>query len=146
MNLKITGKKLLCALLIAFAVLVVAPAATPSTVSAAACSSGGSDSVSRGLNDVGSQGAGTITCPANINSQQGVAGLVAKLINWALYLSGAIAVIFVIYGGYQYILSAGNDESATKGRGTVINALIGLVIIILAYVIVNVVANFITTT
>jgi hypothetical protein len=41
-------------------------------------------------------------------------------------------------------ISVGNEESAEKGKGTVLNALIGIVIIILSYVIVNVVANLVT--
>jgi threonine synthase len=42
-----------------------------------------------------------------------------------------------------YITSAGNEETAEKGRKTAVNAIIGIVIIILAYVIVNVVANLV---
>jgi len=85
--------------------------------------------------------------PTNIQvgNQDDVLQLIAKIISWALYVAGAIAVLFVIIGGYRYLVSAGNEEAAKKGRQTVVNALIGLVIIILAYVIVNAVANFLTT-
>jgi hypothetical protein len=68
-----------------------------------------------------------------------------RIINWMLALAGLIAVLFLIYGGFLYITSAGNEESAEKGKNTVINAVIGLVVIILSAVIVNVVANFFTT-
>lgn len=70
--------------------------------------------------------------------------LVRIIINWALYLSAIIAVIFIIIGGYFYITSAGNESQATKGRTTLTNALIGLAIIVLSYMIVQVVYNFLT--
>jgi hypothetical protein len=62
---------------------------------------------------------------------------IANLINILLFLAGAIAVLFVIIGGFQYLTSAGNAETAEKGKSTVVNAIIGIVIIILSYVIIN---------
>lgn len=82
------------------------------------------------------------TAGVDVSTPEGVINVIAQIINWALYLSGAIAVIFVIIGGYRYLTAGGNEETATKGRKSVVNALIGLVIIILAYVIVNAVASF----
>ncbi len=55
-----------------------------------------------------------------------------------------IAVLFLIIGGFWYITSAGNEETAAKGKSTVINAIIGIVIIILSYVIINVVSNLVS--
>jgi hypothetical protein len=79
------------------------------------------------------------------NTREGVVVLIGRFINWALYLAGAVAVVFIIIGGYRYIVSAGSSDGAGAGKKTLINALIGLVIIILAYVIVNVVVNFISS-
>ena len=64
-------------------------------------------------------------------------GVVKMVIQFALILAGLMAVIFIIWGGYQYITSSGDAEKATKGRATLINAIIGLVIIFLAYAIVG---------
>jgi amino acid transporter len=66
------------------------------------------------------------------------------IINWALGIAFGIAVIFLIIGGFRYITAGGNEESVEKGKSSVINALIGIVIIVLSYVIVNVVANLVT--
>jgi heme/copper-type cytochrome/quinol oxidase subunit 2 len=66
------------------------------------------------------------------------------IINWMLGIAFGIAVLFLIVGGFWYITSAGNEETAEKGRGTAINAIIGIVIIILSYVIINVVSNLVT--
>ncbi len=64
------------------------------------------------------------------------------IINWALYLSAIIAVIFIIIGGFKYITSQGNATKAGEGRQTLINALIGLTMIVLSYIIVQIVYNF----
>ncbi len=64
------------------------------------------------------------------------------IINWALYLSAIISVIFIIIGGFKYITSQGNATKAGEGRQTLINALIGLTMIVLSYLIVQIVYNF----
>lgn len=68
-----------------------------------------------------------------------------KIIDWALYLAAIVAVIFIIIGGYYYITARGNDEQAKQGRKTLTNALIGLAIVILSYLIVQIVYKFLVT-
>lgn len=84
------------------------------------------------------------TCPTGINcsSTTNLNEFILRVINWILGVTLAIDVLFLIIGGFFYITSAGNEERATKGKTTVINAIIGLVIIVLSYVIANVVAGF----
>lgn len=65
-----------------------------------------------------------------------LATIVRTIIMWALIFSAVVAVIFIIWGGYQYVTSSGDAEKAGKGRATLINAIIGLVIIFIAYAIV----------
>src|SRR6185369_632662 len=77
--------------------------------------------------------------------EQTVGGFIRLVINWLLGISFGVAILFLIIGGFWYITSAGNEETAEKGKGTAINAIIGLVIIILSYVIVNVVANLVSS-
>ncbi len=72
------------------------------------------------------------------NAQSGIMALIQNIL---LPLAGIIAVLFVIIGGFQYMLAGANEDLAKKGRATLRNALIGLVIIILAYVMVTVVVN-----
>ncbi len=70
-----------------------------------------------------------------------ISGFIYFIIQILLYIAGGVSVLFIIIGGFQYILSAGNAESATKGKKTVVNAIIGLVLIILSYIIINVIVN-----
>jgi hypothetical protein len=98
------------------------------------------DKVDEGLNSISAPFPNTI-----VAKEATFAEFIRKVIEYALYFSAIIAVLFIIYGGYQYIFSAGADDVAKAGRKTLINALAGLVIIVLAYVMVQVVYSFLTT-
>ena len=63
--------------------------------------------------------------------------LVEVIASWVLYAGGAIAFIYLIYGGILYITAGGDAEKATKGRTAIINAVIGIIIIFLALVIIR---------
>lgn len=80
----------------------------------------------------------------NCSAGADVNSLIHTVINWMLGIAFGVAVLFLIVGGFWYITAAGNEETAEKGKGTVINAIIGIVIIILSYVIINVVANLVS--
>ena len=71
--------------------------------------------------------------------------LAVNIINILLYIAGTIAVVFVIIGGYLYVTSGGNEEQAEKGKKTLINAILGVVVIVLSYVVINVLVNLLTT-
>jgi hypothetical protein len=68
-------------------------------------------------------------------------GLLGYLIVGLLGAAGLLAVFFIIFAGFQYLTSRGNEEQAQASKKTLTNAIIGLVIIILSYVIVVVVAR-----
>lgn len=87
-----------------------------------------------------------IQCPKDLGylcTDGSVSSMFRLILNWALTLAFIAAVIYLIYGGFQYISSAGNQESATRGRATIINAVIGIVVIVLSYTIVQIVYNFV---
>ncbi len=67
--------------------------------------------------------------------------LIVSVVSVILGIAAMVAVLFIVLGGFRYITSAGNDEQAKVGRAMLTNAIIGLVIIILAYTIVSVVAG-----
>ncbi len=69
--------------------------------------------------------------------------IISRLVTWVLIFAGALAVIYLVYGGIMYITAGGDAEKATKGRTALINAIIGIVIILLAIVIVNFVMNIV---
>lgn len=54
---------------------------------------------------------------------------------------GYISVVFIIYGGFKYMISGDSPDGMKKAKDTVLNALIGLVIAVLAVGIVNLIAG-----
>jgi hypothetical protein len=70
-----------------------------------------------------------------------ISQFILKIINIALAVTGLIAVLFLIIGGFRYITSAGNEETAEQAKKIIINAIIGVVVIILSFVIVRVISN-----
>jgi hypothetical protein len=69
------------------------------------------------------------------------ADILSSVIQLFLGLCGLIALGYIILGGYELITAQGNDKSVESGKKTLTNAIIGLVIIILSYVIVSIVIN-----
>jgi len=63
--------------------------------------------------------------------------LIEQIINVLLVVVGILAVIYLIYGGIMYITAGGDAEKANKGRVAITNAIIGIVIIMLALAIYN---------
>lgn len=79
----------------------------------------------------------------------GVAGsrtateLIISVINLMLFFAGMVAVVFIIVGGYWYITSAGNEEQAEKGKGAMVNAIIGIVVIVLSWTLISVITRLV---
>ncbi len=67
--------------------------------------------------------------------------IIAKIINGFIMLLGLVAVIIVLYGGVLWMTAQGREEQVLKAKKTLINGVIGLIIIILSYVIVRLFFN-----
>lgn len=65
--------------------------------------------------------------------------LISRIIPIVLSVAGFFTVIFIVISGLQYVLSSGNPESAAKAQGRLIYAIVGFVVIILAFGILRVV-------
>lgn len=59
------------------------------------------------------------------------------IVDLLLRVGGLVAVAFVIYGGIQYVTSQGEPDKTAKARGTIINALIGMAICVIAVALVS---------
>ena len=56
-------------------------------------------------------------------------------------ISGLVAVGFIIYAGFQYMTSNGSPEKTAGAKNTIINALVGLVVAIIASAVVSFIGN-----
>lgn len=67
----------------------------------------------------------------------GNGGIFNTIVNVLLFIIGAVSVVMIIYGGVRYVTSAGEAKSVESAKNTIMYAIIGLIISILAYAIVN---------
>ena len=63
--------------------------------------------------------------------------LIKSVINILLYVLGTIAVIMIVVGGIRYTLSNGNASEITGAKNTILYSIVGLVVAMLAWSIVN---------
>lgn len=68
-------------------------------------------------------------------------GVFTKITNTILFAVGIISVIMLIYGGLRYIISGGDSKKVTDAKNTIMYAIIGLIVSILSFAIVNFVIN-----
>lgn len=74
---------------------------------------------------------GTFLCTSSLQK------LITSISNIILLLVGVVAVLFLIIGGFQYISSAGNPETIQKAKTTILYAIIGILVTLIAYAAVN---------
>ena len=63
--------------------------------------------------------------------------MILMILNFFLGFLGLLAVCMIIYGGILYITAAGKQETVDKGKKIIMYAVVGIVIILLAFAIVN---------
>lgn len=67
----------------------------------------------------------------------GDGGTFSVITNVLLFIVGAIAVIMIVIGGLRYVLSGGNSEQITAAKNTILYAIVGIIVALLAYAAVN---------
>ena len=79
--------------------------------------------------------------PGRIAEQTGgegsLRGLVLRMVNYFLGFIGLVAVIMIIYGGVTYVTAAGQDEAIGNAKKIITYSLVGIIIILLSFAIVN---------
>ena len=66
---------------------------------------------------------------------------VINIINLALGLMSLVAVVMIIIGGFTWLTAGGNEEKVDKAKKTISAAVIGIVVVLLAWALVLFVAN-----
>ncbi|HVI60913.1 MAG TPA: hypothetical protein VM535_02010 [Candidatus Saccharimonadales bacterium] len=90
--------------------------------------------------DPANPGAGTI-CTPQLSDLTNTWLIAAAVIEILLRIAALVAVAFVIYGGFNYMTSQGEPDATGRAKGTVVNALIGLAIAVMAAAIVTFIAG-----
>ena len=107
----------------------------PQTTSSGSSSSGSSDSGN-------SEATVNLDNPLTTNSTD-PAEIIGLIIKSALGLVGGIALVMTVYGGFQWLTSAGNAEKVKKGSATMIWSVVGLIFVLASYLLMQNVINFI---
>lgn len=64
---------------------------------------------------------------------------IAMLYNFALGIAGILATVMITFGGFLWLTAAGNPNQLSQAKGYVVNAIIGLILTLGAYTILNLV-------
>ena len=67
----------------------------------------------------------------------GDGGIFTTIVNILLFIIGALSVIMLIIGGIRYTVSGGNQSAITAAKNTIMYAIVGIIIAVLAFAIVN---------
>ena len=86
-------------------------------------------------------------CPCSLNSSSaacqdlskpdGLSNILKNATNIVLFIAAALAVIMIIYGAIRFMTAHGNEKQVESARLIVTYSVIGLIIAILAYALVN---------
>ncbi len=67
--------------------------------------------------------------------------MIATVTNWLISTAGIYAVYQIVYGGFWLIVTMGDEESITKHKKTITNAVVGFVFVMMAFILVNTALN-----
>ncbi len=116
-------KKILIASIFAFSFMFVGvptPAIAADCSTAAQCMQSGADIAGNGSSNKVS---------ANV--------LIKRIVNVLLFVLGAISVIMIIFGGIKYTTSNGDQNKVVSAKNTIVYSVVGVIVALLAYAIVN---------
>ena len=83
------------------------------------------------------EGAGSAKSDDQSTDLFGETGIFRTITNVLLFLIGAVSVIMLIIGGIRYTVSGGDSTAVTSAKNTILYAIIGIVVALLAYAVVN---------
>ncbi|MEP6710460.1 MAG: hypothetical protein ABJA64_01970 [Candidatus Saccharibacteria bacterium] len=116
---------------LAFAVSVAAPVAQPAHAA-----------FDQGIGD----GASSAQGKDQQSDLFGDTGIFKIITNVLLFIIGAISVIMLIIGGIRYTVSGGDSAAVTSAKNTILYAIVGIIVALLAYALVNfVIGSFVSS-
>lgn len=115
--------KILTMIMLGLAVATTSLTVSPVTL---ACSSA-KDCVTSGVTAAG----------GSTSSTTSLSSILKTITNVLLFVVGAVAVIMIIVGGLRYVTSQGDQGNLQSAKNTILYAVVGLIVAIMAYAIVN---------
>ncbi len=136
--MKNTIKKSLQSLLIVPALALVAGFALPALQTSPVNAQGFEKGLKDGATSAqGKDQEGSAACLFGTEAGCTGNGIFKTITNVLLFIIGAISVIMLIIGGVRYTISNGDTAAVTSAKNTILYAVIGIIVAILAYALVN---------
>lgn len=70
-------------------------------------------------------------------STDNATSMAKTIVNVMLFVLGIVAVIMIVIGGLRYVTSGGDSSAVTSAKNTILYSVVGLVIAVMAFAIVN---------
>ncbi len=119
---------------------------TPSIALAFGCPAG---EIHSNVNDTNSGCVTAVTTPGAINifpdttkGYDTLGAFIGNFLTLALAIGILVVLVFLIWGAFEWITSGGDKEAVGKARGRIINALIGLAVLAVAFALARVAGQF----
>ena len=77
--------------------------------------------------------------------QQGfttIGDFISKVLTFAFLIAVLVVLVMLIWGAFEWITSGGDKEAVGKARSRIINALVGLAVLAVAFALTRVAAQF----
>ena len=87
-----------------------------------------------GLECGGDATAGYTVAPASVNDTWII---VMNVVQWLILAGGYVALYFIIWSGFKFIIAQGDPTKVKEARETIANAVIGLIIVLVAVAVVR---------
>jgi len=72
--------------------------------------------------------------------------IIGTVIKAALGIIGALTLLMLVWGGFQWLTSAGNPEKVKSGTQTMVWAVIGVILVFASYLLLSTFTNYLTGT
>ena len=80
-------------------------------------------------------------CPSAKNPNQvcvtWIGDYIGEIFNYVVAVAGILAVVVMMFGGFLWLMSGGNQERAANGKAYIASALSGLVLVLFSYTLLN---------
>lgn len=93
---------------------------------------------------VTAQAGGLVPCSGPDCTTESAVKLVNNVIGWLISALGVIAVIVMVYAGFKMVMSAGDEGAWTKAKELFTNVIIGIILILAAWLIVDTILKGLT--
>ena len=71
-----------------------------------------------------------------------IGNIINGIMKIVYYIAGAVSVIMIIVSGIRFVTSAGNPEGIQKARKGLVSSITGLIVIILAFTLTNIILGY----